>query len=627
MDVLQTLLDNQNLFSTFSNMVISFFRIIGWWIIRGLASLNKGLEDALNILFENLNFFGTPEVGFGEDGGGLYRSLMPLFWALLTVGLIIVGFLLMTNRLKNKVNIPTNLVLTIVLVLAMPTILNTLSAITQAAVGAFGSETSYMDTLVRDNVTDLAYLDQNNFSPSSIENKNNFPDNGRVPVWAIIDAAETMDYNECNNKDVFRNQLVVDSNGNYSLEENANKNFLGIEFLDKLYYRYQINWTVLLVSNLMYLVALLFMGIKTGRYIFDIAFSGIFLMLVSPLDISSGQRTKKIIDEIINLFAAIIMTVLLLRIYGMAMSFSSHLPWLPALILQIAFSIALVGGPNIVQKILGVDIGVGNELQTMASGAYLASALGRAVKGGIGAIGSVAKTAGKAGAGIGVMGAAAAGAVSSGVKNAAEHSKDKAPKSTPGDFTVLKDEPNTGNHDAIGSGSTPARIGDGSQLDNPDASGSGSAPDSPLDPSGGDSSAELETIDAGLDAGNSGVMSDSSADAAPESKRVTRDDTIGGALSKMVGNTRPVQAAKAYKEKLSDAYRIGQNTMDKSWSNYRSQEPPIQHVHAEPVEFSSSSTNRPKQNQETIIIEDEAKTQKRTGLPSNQKKIGDNKNK
>lgn len=624
MDIQQTLLDNQSLFSTFSNIFVTFFRFLGWWIIRGLSFLNDSLESALDVIFENLDFFSSADLGLGDGQGGLYSALMPLFWALLTVGIIIVAYLLMTNRLKNKAHIPQNLVLIVVLVLAMPTLLSTLSGITQAAVGAFSSDTSFTEELIQKNVTDLAYLDENNFSADSIANKNNFPLGGAVPVRAIVDPSETMDYSSCSNSELFRSQLKTDANGNISVEKVASKNFFGIDLLDKLYYRYQVNWMVLLVTSIVMLVALLMVGIKTAKYMFEIAFSGIFLMLVSPLDISTGQRTKKIVDEIINLFAAIIMTVILLRIYGIAMSFTSSLPWFPALILQIGFSVVMIGGPNIVQKILGIDVGVGRELQSMAGTMYMAGGAARAIKGGVGAVGSAIKGAGKAGAAAGVMGAAGAGALSSGIKNAAEHFGKKSAGSSEGGYTILsngsKGSPQ-GGHPQLDGPANP-RIGDGSKngIDPSDTSGAAAPPDAPIEPSG-DSGAGVEPMDVGtgtvtdIDSGNAGVMGKAENGEAPAAKRVTRDDTIGGALGKMAASTKPVRAANAYGEKLSTAFNVGQNTANQAWDRYRSQEPPIPHVYAEEVNFSNSSGSRGYTPEPIIIEDDTAQQRQSSGAP------------
>lgn len=342
---------------------------------------------------------------------------------------------------------------------------------------------------------------------------------------------------------------------------------------------------MLFVSSGVYLIAMIMLMIKTGRYIFEIAFSGIFLLFIAPLDISSGQRTKKIIEEIISLFGVIILTMILLRFYGIAMTWTSPMPWFPALILQVAFSIVLIGGPNVIQKILGIDAGVGKELHTMASAMYMANSAGRAVRGGVSMAGKVASGVAKGAAGAGIAGAAGVGAAASGIKNAAAGRKDK-PGATPGDYTVLGGSGGGSSdvaghlphneHVALGDGQPGSDTGGGpadpgmppNSSDSPDTSQGGTSP-------GGASA------DAGRDV--EGVKS-RAAGQAPDAKRVTREDTLGGALGKIAGNTRPAKAAKEYGGKVGTAFNVGKNTMDKRWESYRNQEKPVPQVHGEPVD-------------------------------------------
>lgn len=620
MDTQQILIDNQNLLSVLSNAFVSLFRLLGWWLIRGISFLNDQLEAALQVIFANLDFFTADKVGLNNSSGGLYGALKPVFWALLTVGIIIVGYLLLTNRLKNKVNIPINLVIIVAVAMGLPTILNMLNNVTQAAVTSFVTDSSFMEDLVRNNVTDLAYIDANNFSAESIEAKNNFS-TGSVSVYASINPTETIDYKKANNSEVFQSVLKIGTDGTITTEKKANKNFLGIELLDSLYYRYQINWMVLLVASFAIMIAFIAVGLKTVRNIFDIAYSAIHFLMVAPLDVSNGQRAKKTISEIINIFGVIILTLVLLQLYSIAMTWTAALPWLPALMFQVGFSGAMIGGPAIVQKTLGIDIGVGKDIQSMAGAMYMANATGQALKGGANAIGKAVSSVGGVAAKAGVAGAAAAGAASAGAKNSFEEfaKKHAKPTSSAGDYTIFGAD----RQQAAGAIDAPEidinqprLLGDGEGHATVEPGG---ISDQPIDPTGGDSpSGSGETIDT-TEISHNGTHTEGVSEV-PDAKRVTQNDTIGSAFNKWAGNTAAGKSAKVYGEQLETAFKIGQNTANKSWEDYRNQEAPIPHVYAESVDSVPTEAKRsPTVSSEPINVDAKDVTPQ-SGLPPKKRK-------
>lgn len=640
LDVQQILLEYQELFSTFSNVFLSAIRFVGWWLIRGLTFLNEKAEEAFQVIFGSLDFFNTAEVGF-SNSKGLYSSLLPIFWSLLVIGVIMVGYMLMTNRLQNKAQIPTNLILIVIVVVGMPSILNMLNDVTQVAVGSLSSTTTFMDDMIRSNVTDLDYLDKNNFSADAVTNKNNFPKDGSVPVRAIVDPMETINYKDANNKELFQSELKIASDGTVTVEKNASKNILGMEMLDKLYYRYQVNWFILIVTAFVLLLAIIMCCVKTGRNIFEIAYSGILMLFIAPLDITSGQRTKKIIQEIINLFAVIVLTLILFRLYSIGMTWTGTLPWFPALLMQIAFSSVMIGGPNIVVKVLGLDLGVGKEMQTAASVMYMADTANRTLRGGAHAVGNVVKGAAQVAGGAGVIGAAGAGAVTAGIKNAAaEHkARNTSPPQTPADYTILgaegkkgapvdapalngeKPVPGLGDgkpkhdrgDDLTGSGVSPHGTpppfdGDGGAASTPDADGAHDVHNP--DAAHGQTEGVMGTAGGKDDAdGREGLNTQNdkqsdkphpgNAPPPPSARRITREDTFGSALGKMAGSTKAAGAAKSYGAKVETAFQVGQNSMNKAWENQKNTTP---HVYAEPVDDPRQKSPADREPPEPIII-------------------------
>lgn len=114
-------------------------------------------------------------------------------------------------------------------------------------------------------------------------------------------------------KAVLTNKLVATGNGDQFEVKELRENQIPLTTLgQESYYRYHVNWFVLIFSLAVTTVALAVTVIKIGRSIFDLAFHQIFGMFIAATDLTGGQRTKKVLVEIMNTFAVIfIMTMLL----------------------------------------------------------------------------------------------------------------------------------------------------------------------------------------------------------------------------------------------------------------------------------------------------------------------------
>lgn len=630
MNIEQILLENPDIFSVRNNILLYCIRYGYWWLLRGLGYMLEGLENALGTIFQNIDFFAQDNVGMGGNGGGLFGALLPVFWALLVIGIMVVGFQLMTNTLKSKAQVPMNLILIIVVVVGMPSILTTLSNITKSAVGVFSYETSLTSNMFAENVTDLKYLDENNFSAAALEKRNNFPQNSNVRL--IVDPVELMDYSSSPNGELLRSSLIHNSDGSVTVVRDGSKSLVFSDMFSKLYYRYQVNWFSLTLTLIAMLIAMIVVCIKVGVIIFNIAYSGIFMMLTAPMDISTGQRTKRIIQEIISMFGVIICILISFNLYIIAMPFAHAVTktnFIAGLMLQIAFSIGMIGGPDIVQKILGIDAGMGKELQSMAAGMYMANNAGRAIKGAAGMAGDIAGAAGKMAKGAGIVGAAGAGAAASGIDNAYAAYKDakaNRPKKNTDGWEVgqnihgeseASSSGNTGGYESLNSAENPL-LGDGAPATTHETTPPSDMPTPPSEPitstdtgSPSTQGSQAEDISDNSFDSNAGEKASKTSDSSAkqnaagtppiDSKRVSRDDTLGSAFSKMMGNTRPARAAKQYGQDLGTAYNVGKNTVDSAFENAKNRVP---HVKGQEMDVDDSW---PKKNQsstqETIDLD------------------------
>ncbi|UZM97442.1 hypothetical protein OL548_19985 [Lysinibacillus sp. MHQ-1] len=106
---------------------------------------------------------------------------------------------------------------------------------------------------------------------------------------------------------------------------------------------------------------------------FDLAFHQIFGMFIAASDLTGGQRTKKVLVEMVNTFAVIFVMTGLLQLFVLFVNWANGLKvdigMFGVILLMIAGAWALIDAPDIVQRMLGIDAGLRNGWQAMM-GAY-----------------------------------------------------------------------------------------------------------------------------------------------------------------------------------------------------------------------------------------------------------------
>lgn len=72
---------------------------------------------------------------------------------------------------------------------------------------------------------------------------------------------------------------------------------------------------------------MLTIAIKLAKLFFELAFNYVLAKIIAPADIHSGQKTKKIIDNISSIFVATIMIFLSLKIYMIGTFYTLQKRW------------------------------------------------------------------------------------------------------------------------------------------------------------------------------------------------------------------------------------------------------------------------------------------------------------
>lgn len=396
-------------------------RTIGGGTVFLLAWLNGFLEGIIDKVITLNNFYSSGPMG------EFMKVARPVVWGVFFIALFVLGFQFMMNKVEKRNEIILNVVLALCFIVVIPDLMVSMGKVTEVGINQINPEkTKLSSQLIKSNVADLRYYAEKDFKvsnkkngdeylppqPMSIEDSRigttDFTYGNRLSEKSLpyISFAQKLDISEDGEAEKWGKKL--DDNHKFSYEVLSNKldatgngdEFEVIELrknqipLSKLgqesYYRYHVNWGVLIFSLLVTSFAMIITIIKIGRAAFDLAFHQIFGMFVAATDLTGGQRTKKVLVEMANTFGIIFIMTLLLRIFILYSSWANGLKGsiggVGVLLLLIAGAWALIDAPDIVARMMGIDAGLRSgygALMGAYAGAKMAGGAGKAVGKGV----------------------------------------------------------------------------------------------------------------------------------------------------------------------------------------------------------------------------------------------------
>ena len=382
MDTLYTLIENGVL--ELGNVFESCIRWLGWGLVTLLAKLVNGIESTSNRVYTINGFFDSAEVN------QLVDKYEPLVWIILAISIGILGFRIIFNRQQNRNELPSNILFSILVVVLLSTFMTKMNDITKIAIGSINNTNqSITDTLVKESLYDIYYLDDNDFN---LEGEKN---NISADSIYNIDINEALDTSEVKDSDLFKKKIIFKENGDKKLVK-LEKGWFSI---DEMYYRYNIDFISVIISLGAIGVAFICIMLKVIRLLFELAFNKLFITLLAFADISDGKRLKEMVKHIISIFIVIFITAVLTNMYMLYNSWITRSLVANGLgnngILKILFivggAIAVIDGPNLVERILGIDAGLKSAWGTLMAGYGLAKGAlnsGKLLSGGISKLGN-----------------------------------------------------------------------------------------------------------------------------------------------------------------------------------------------------------------------------------------------
>ncbi|EJR93918.1 hypothetical protein IKM_05878, partial [Bacillus mycoides] len=351
-------------------------RWLGWFLIVGLSLVVDALEGVTDAILGIKGFFNSPEIQNFVD------MLYPLFVVLLAISFLYIGYMFIMNKQMNRSQIIINIFVTLSVLCLLSTSMTKVDKFTDDAIAVVKSEQkgSLSDEIIKKNITDIAVIDQNGWKKKEDMNpKNNIPEKNirQIDITEKIDKdfAFTKDKNLSDDgQKILQNKRVMDALGVASLAELKDGWF---DFFPEKYYRWHWNFWNIFFTLLITGATLLLVSIKLARLFYELAFNYLLANILAPADVANGQKLKAVLSNILNIFIATIMIFLSLKLYIMGTAFlHDKLNGVPYLIALAAFSMAVLDGPSVVERLFGIDIGLKSSWGMLAGGFALGKGIG-----------------------------------------------------------------------------------------------------------------------------------------------------------------------------------------------------------------------------------------------------------
>ncbi|MGE7016252.1 pLS20_p028 family conjugation system transmembrane protein, partial [Bacillus mycoides] len=351
-------------------------RWLGWFLIVGLSLVVDALEGVTDAILGIKGFFNSPEIQNFVD------MLYPLFVVLLAISFLYIGYMFIMNKQMNRSQIIINIFVTLSVLCLLSTGMTKVDKFTDDAIAVVKSEQkgSLSDEIIKKNITDIAVIDQNGWKKKEDMNtKNNIPEKNirQIDITEKIDEdfefTKDKDLSD-NGKKILKNKRVMDALGVASLAELKDGWF---DFFPEKYYRWHWNFWNIFFTLLITGATLLLVSIKLARLFYELAFNYLLVNIIAPADVANGQKLKAVLSNILNIFIATIMIFLSLKLYIMGTAFlHDKLNGVPYLIALAAFSMAVLDGPAVVERLFGIDIGLKSSWGMLAGGFALGKGIG-----------------------------------------------------------------------------------------------------------------------------------------------------------------------------------------------------------------------------------------------------------
>lgn len=370
-EVITVLKKNRDIFHT-STIPGGIFRYIGWSVMKGLVWV---AEQCAKLFDESFKFIDFTRY---EPVEKFLTSWKPVVFALISLSILFLG-LIMIFWQEKKPKLMMNICLAVLIMTSSGYLIDQLngfvtddirSAILNDGDTSTGSSGLVYD-MVGNSIYDLIYIDDKLDGGLMKMTKNNrklYDDFTKedLELMSINEVLKPDDV-KAESKDLVSNRIYY-KKGNLELKEIYN-GVAWTDLLNEYYYRYDVEWFTVIVGLVSLIIVYVCLAYKVVRILYEVVVQRLLAALYSA-NLSSGQKTLKILDSIKDSYITLILVMVCLKIYLLAFKMVGETQFaaFSKVMLLFFLALAVVDGPNIIQKLTGVDAGLSSGMGKIIAG-------------------------------------------------------------------------------------------------------------------------------------------------------------------------------------------------------------------------------------------------------------------
>ena len=358
--ILKVLMRNNDILAI-NNIVSSAVRWCGWSLVKGLAWVATNAANLFDNCFKLVDFtkWGPVE--------NFIKAWKPVFVSLVSLSLLFLGIVLIFWH-EKKPKFVMNLCLAVLIVSSSGYLIQQLNGfladdMRSAIVNDNAAEKSkgIVYDMVGSSVFDLIYLDDHikgGLMNMTKKNRVTYSDFSEDDM-AMIDINEIVKPDDVkeSSKDLMSHRILYRQD-NIQVKESYN-GIAWTDLLNEYYYRYNIQWFNCILGLCSLILIYVCLAYKVVRIIYEIVIQRVLAVLYYA-NLSNSQKTLKIMDSIKDSYITLVLVMICLKIYLLAYKFINQTGFSgftqAMILLFIAF--AVIDGPNIIQKLTGIDAGL-----------------------------------------------------------------------------------------------------------------------------------------------------------------------------------------------------------------------------------------------------------------------------
>lgn len=376
-----------------NGIISDALRFLSWLLIQ----IIRAITDFCVTLYEHSLGFMTL---ISENINTYVPYAQELFTAILAVSLLAMGIIFIIHPQK-KPDILLSLFLMVVSLALQTVILNPMIAPTQSAVSELAMSNSVANSIVNSHIHDLLYIDQ--YLPNGLSDlADGSIDIDELTLNLTDSQIDNLDVNEVINyensrlsdgakgKDgILGKKLEIYYNDDGTEERSLTDVYNGFgwnteeseDFFNEFYYRYKIDSFEIILALIAILIVYLMMAYKVIRIVIEIIVGNILTIFYSA-NFNSSQKVIQILKEILNCFIVLMLSAVMIRVFAAAETLlnTMDLSGIEYGFLLIFIALAIVDGPNMIQRIVGVDAGISSEMAKIFAISQMGNMAGAGVR-------------------------------------------------------------------------------------------------------------------------------------------------------------------------------------------------------------------------------------------------------